>query len=106
MKFKNKILYLQNSVNLTDFHFCRRYKINFFAFKKWKQDKKELPDDTFKFLIESFDLDYEDFSLDTSTLETPKKGEHYWKGKRTNLNNDSLYEGFEKEDNMRYEERD
>lgn len=108
MKVLDKILYLQKSVNLNDRKFAKRYKIHLNSFKLWKLFKKEPNKNAISYLVESFNLDLEDFMNGNSTLlPTLEAHEHACKTKESTIEDKNLiYEDFAREENGRYEEKD
>lgn len=108
MKVLDKIIYLQNSMNLSDRQFCRRYKLSLNSFKLWKLFKKEPSRKAVSYLVESFGIDLDDFMNGNSTLkDTCEPHEHRCKSLANNIEDKNLiYEDFAREDNARYEEKD
>lgn len=108
MKVLNKIIFLQNSLGLKDLDFCRRYKIKLNSFKLWKIFKKEPKLKDISYLIDSFNLDQNDFMNGNSSLSDKlEPHEHSCKSKPSTIEDKNLvYEDFAREENGRYEEKD
>ncbi len=101
-----KILFLQNSVNLKDREFLKRYKIKSSLFNKWKSNSVIPLKKDILYLCKEFNLDVDDFMDDNSTLKFPLPNEHYCKPIKKCITEDTVLEDFPREDNSRYEEKD
>ena len=108
MKVIDKIIFLQQSVNLTDREFSKRYKLPFLSLKAWKLFKKEPNKKAISYLVSSFGIDLDDFMNGNSTLkDTCEPHEHHCKSLANNIEDKNLiYEDFAREENGRYEEKD
>lgn len=107
MLLKDKIKFLQKSLNLTDHAFCKRYKINFVSFKKWMEDNLNPDKEDLRLICKEFNLDLDDFVNNNSTLSSQvNEGEHPCKTIPIKDNGSLIYEDFAREDNSRYEEKD
>lgn len=108
MKVLDKLIYLQKSVNLNDHQFCLRYKIRLNSFKLWKLFKKQPNQKDIAYLVNSFNLDLDDFMNENSTLLNKcEPHEHSCKVRTSNIEDKNLiYEDFAREENGRYEEKD
>lgn len=108
MKVLNKIIFLQKSVNLPDRQFAKRYRIKLNSYKLWKIFKIEPDKEAIRYLVDSFNLDLEDFMNGNSTLlPNIEAHEHQCKMKDSTVEDKNLiYEDFAREENGRYEEKD
>lgn len=105
MKFREKILFLQESLKLNDKKFAAKYHIKLNSLKAWKNgEKPEIKD--IEGICKDYNLDPKDFLCDESTLAEPKKGEHLCATIAREDKANIIYEDFAREDNSRYEEKD
>lgn len=107
MTLKEKLLFIQNSLKLSNSAFASRYKIKPSLLKKWLLGVETPKANEIKPICEEFNLNVEDFLDESSTLlsEIPS-GEHACKTNPIPDRSNIIYEDYVREDNSRYEEKD
>lgn len=107
MTLLEKILFLQKAMNLDDHEFSTRFHIKVGNFRKFKIGKISLQKNSIQEICLEFNLDFDDFMDDSSTLDKEAKAnEHICKLVPKVIKGETILEDFAREDNSRYEEKD
>lgn len=109
MKAIDKILFLKDSMRLSDKEFSKQFKIKSKLLNNWKKGLINPTKPDLIVLCNEFNLDVDDFMSSESVLtkEQLTSEKHICKMIAPNLSrSDIIFEDYAREDNSRYEERD